>query len=743
MNLKKEAGTCIPFTSPKAFESLKIDFQHSVKRATLETYRKALQTGFDYLKEQSGKHNLTTLKSLFITYKDENDLCDLIQSYLATNIGFKTYRYSAKDDNLKESISHTDITATEARNLLYLIRCHEVSQGVISEQSKAHIAKMKRLETYINKAKKTKSLHQLYKELPEVKTKHIKNIYNGQRINERTELNRIIRAILYWLTYNHQEFTTTKKGGRIFNALTNLSRTYRENEFAFQVKEFDIKSANPQIIDKIFNWNNYKNVYPNLMSSYNISRDKAKELFNSTLNNHRLNRDNAMVIYRRAGYGHEQAEKLASITSGVEKGTFYRYMAKHEAEIINEFTKLNINDNNFIRLHDAVFIEPEFSDLDNVKFNADYGTETTAKANITLDLSISTNKTILTAPAGKNIVRKQTNKPPEPIYKAKHFTFYATEFEVLNANFNINEPEHLKGLAKVKSKEDLFIERVEKLYYIISHLNPNEPHRSFKTCIDYIASHQGISFNKNHIYAKTQEWEYSAEKAKAYIKIRNWEYSGRIQNNRYDFQHLYYEELRECKNYFERIRLKRELNILLRDFRQYGTINAIDKSKYDKRGSTRHIIKKIDELIGIKKVSSIDDFNEVVTKIAHPIREFYIGCAKNVTSERNTAKKFNVSRRLARKINHIIENREDILRKLSNAIQNLETLQDVEALFNPPAKEVEALKPITPQKAFEGARNDDDLKEWNKLERNQKNIYLNNNVNGYLEWKAQTRATAT
>ena len=741
---KKEAETCIPFTSPKAFESLKIDFQDSVKRSTLKTYRNALQTGFDYLKAQSEKYDLTTLRSLFDINKDDNDLCELIKSYLATNIGFKTYRYSAKDEELKESFRHTDITTTEARNLLYLIRCHEVSQGVISERSKKHIAKIKKLETDINKAKKTKSLYQLYDEFPDVKRDRIKNIYNGQRINERTERNKIIRENLYLLTYNHKEFTTTEKDGRVYNALTNLSRTYRENEFPFQVKEYDIKSANPQIIDRIFNWNNYKYVYSNLMSSYNISRDKAKELFNSTINNHRLSRSNAIAIYRRAGYSEKQANELANITSGVEKGTFYRYMAKHEAKIINKFTGINFNDKKFIRLHDAVFIEPEFSDLDNVKFNADYGTETTQKADINLDLSISTNKTILTAPAGKNIVRKYINGSANAIYKAEHFTFYDTEFEVLNANFNINELEYTKGLAKVKSKEDIFIERIEKLYYIINYLNPNKAHSSFKSCIDYIASHQGISFNKNYIYAKLQEWEYAPEKVKAYIKIRNWEYNGRIQNNRYDFQQLYYEELDEYKNYIERVQLKPNLRIFIRDLKQYGTINAIDKNNYRRKGIGRHIIKKIDDLIGIKKASKINQFNEVVKKIADPIRDYYIGYAKNFTTERETAKKFNITRPFAKQVNHILNNHQDIISKLENALHNLETLQDAEALFNEPVKEVEALKPITPQKAFEDARNDEDLKEWNKLSKWQKNVYLNNNkrYNGYLEWKAQTRATA-
>jgi hypothetical protein len=202
--------------------------------------------------------------------------------------------------------------------------------------------------------------------------------------------------------------------------------------------------------------------------------------------------------------------------------------------------------------------------------------------------------------------------------------------------------------------------------------------------------------------------------------------------------------LRECKDHFERIRLKRELNILLTHFRQYGTINAIDKSKYDRNGNTRHIIKKIDKLIGVKKASSINQFNEVVKKIAHPIRDSYIGSAKNFTTERETAKKLNITRPFAKQVNHILNNRQHIISKLENALHNLETLQNVEALFNDPVKEVEALKPVTPQKAFEDARNDEALKDWNKLPKWQKNVYLNNNkgYNGYLEWKHQTRATA-
>ena len=744
-----QPGTSAIPTTPKAFESLKIDFDQAVKKASLQTYRNALDVGFRYLEDEADKHELYTLKGLFASNKGKDDLCDKVQSYLVTNFKWKYYRYTDQvNKKLQESITG-NLTKYEARNILMLIRCHEISKEVLSKPTKERLEETRDLYEYINRQRNKKTLHELYKEMPDIKASRIKDIYTGKRnFSFRSELNRIINANLYLLTYDHERFTSVEKHGRIFNAFTNLSKIYRENEFPFQLKEYDIKSANPQIIDKIFKWSNYTNVYRSLMKARNITRDDAKELFNSTVNKHKLTRSQAEKVYKDAGYSSEQAKQLSALTAGVEKGAFYREMAKHEADIINSFTNANFENRNFIRLHDAVYFEPEFNEIDNPEANADFSAEILPKANISLNLKQNINKIVLTAPGLNTFVTKQyfDKAKAKVIYKGSRFTFYDRDFRLLSANFNINAPIY-ENEGKRTPTDREFIERIKQLYRTLLFLNEgSDVKKIFKRCIEAMAEQEGISFNTAYIYTIMERWHFKPDGGKQYIKQRNWTYFGG-KLGRYQFQSLYYSELGECKQKADNEKLKQDIRKLIEGLKN-DDIYFIDKKNYKRSISTitHALIEEVNEVVGIKTKKQSEVYNKVVQEFATPIKDFLLGVTKSCTSQRELSKHLNVNRRHLAMVISIQQRKEHIIDQLEKALHNLDNVATApEKLFAQP-KEQKKVKPIRPDKAFAEVEHQHALREWNKLNKYQKNIYLNQYVNGFLSWKAQNynqqRATA-
>ena len=725
--------------SPEAFSSLKIDFSEAVKKADTTNFKEALAIGFKYLESQADKHDLYKLKTLFNNYKDKDDLCSNIQSYLATNVKFNYYRYPGQKESRFTEDFKTDLNRYEVRNLLILIRCYEISKGVVSTASKERINQEKDLQAYIVREKAHKSLYKLYAENPEIKKDRIKNYYYYKRkISDRSELNRIIRANLYILTYDHKRFTSTEKDGRVFNALTSLNRIYRANEFAFQLNEFDIKSANAQIIDKLFNFNRYKGVYENLMHKRDIGRDKAKQLFNATLNNHRLSRSQAENIYLQAGYNASEVKKISRITANAKKGSFYRFMSEKETEIINGFIGANFNRKNVIRLHDSIHYEPEFETLEQPIFNGvDYSQELTSKANIFLDLKLNTNSIVLTAPGLTDFVRKQyfNKAKARLIYKGKHFAFYDRDFRVLSANFNINTPVYEDKEQRTPTELE-FIERIKELYKTILYLNRNSNfERIFTDCIEAIAIQEGISFNKNYIYTIMKDWNFSPDDALQYVKQRNWTYFGG-KRSRYKFQSLYYEELAECKQSEDNKRLKVDIEKLIKGLKK-GEIYHIDPIKYKRSRSTNthELIRGIYQLIGIKKVAGFEGYKKVVQEITHPKGDSSLGCVKNYTTKNKLAKKLHINRRFLNQILYVLENTTTIIHRLEAALINLDDFPEIDTLFvEQPSKKT---KPVTSDQAFKEVPYQNALVEWNKLDKYKKQIFLNRKsagYNGFFTW---------
>ena len=354
---------------------------------------------------------------------------------------------------------------------------------------------------------------------------------------------------------------------------------YRENELAFQLVELDIKSANPQIIDKIFGFDNWKNVYSSLMQAYEIDRNEAKILFNSTLNNHYLSVRQAKEVYLKAGYDAKESLILSEATANNGKGSFYRLMANQEGQIMDAFIEANFRNDRQIRLHDAVFYEPEFTTISNaVELGIEFGASIIEKENLHLNLKIDTYKTVLSTPPTEQFIVKAFygKSKVRQVLKTTSFNWYSNNFLQLSATFNISEPIISKEGIYRSPTEVEFIERLQKLYKISMYLNNgNDEH--FKTCIEHSAQH--IQFNRNYIYAVLPTWNFDINDALEYVVNRNWTYHGGISLSLKDFNSLYHKERRQYIDKVNRTKLKQDL-IRLTDAVESNQLYFIDKKKY-------------------------------------------------------------------------------------------------------------------------------------------------------------------
>jgi len=530
------------------------DFQNGVASASLKNYKTTLETGLRILELAS--YDLPVLNDIFKYNQGFNDLCSKVESYLTTNVHFNYYRYTRHDEQLKEDFN-LDISKYDIRSLLILIRCNYIANGAYSIATRSLIESFE----YIDQKKKTTSLEAIKKALPNVSTKYIENRYKDKNDIKRSgEVTKILLSLLYLLSYDHQAFTYKRSEGRTYNAFTSLNKVFRENEMPFQLVELDIKSANPQIIDKIFGFDRWKNVYSNLMENYQIDRNEAKILFNSTLNNHYLSVKDAKEVYLNAGYSPDEANQLAEATANQSKGAWFRLMANQEGEIMQNFMSQNFRTDKVIRLHDACLFEPEFTIIPKaVELGIiEFGKSIIEKENLHLNLKIDTYKTVLSTPSTeKYIVKAFYGKSKvRQVLRTTSFNWYSDNFLQLSASFNISKPIISKEGIYRSPTEVEFIERLQKLYKISMYLNNgNDEH--FKTCIEYLA--QKIDLNKNYIYAVLPTWNFDINDGLEFLVSRSWTYHGGISLSLKDFNSLYHKERRQYIDKVNRTKLKQDL----------------------------------------------------------------------------------------------------------------------------------------------------------------------------------------
>lgn len=676
-------------------------FKTGIKNPTLQNYQKTLKSGLNLLGYFASEYEgLPVLKHLFDTAFDHNHLCSKIESYLVTNIGFHFYRYSRYDHQLKENFD-LDFSKHDARSLLILIRCNYISQGGISKASNGLIDAYE----YIERTKKKMSLESLKNALPDIPAKYIESRYKDDyKFSKQAELIKMIKGNLYLLSYDHKAFTQSETNGRIYNTFTNLNKVYRENELAFQLAEYDIKSANPQIIDFIYGWSNWKTVYSNLMEAYGIDRSEAKIKFNATLNNYKLNKRKAKEVYLNAGYNAEQSTVLATATATAQKGSWFRLMAEHEGRIMQSFINTNLKDIPNIRLHDAVYYEPEFYTVENNESHGiDFGNEILSKENLTLNLKMNTYQTAMTINSNFNFKTSQEfeTNGRKVEYVDEHFTFYNKNFLIINANFNISKPIIEEGIYRTPTDLE-FIERLKKLYKILYFLNESEQY--FYECIEYLyTQNNGLSFNKNYVYEISKKWKFDINDGIEYFKNRNWTFHGEgLRHN--DFQSKYYKARNQYINLIGRRSLKKDLKKLYVALQQ-NKLHFIDKKAYynAKRYDTGFIIDQVHDLIGVKKKEGIENINSAVDHILDNPYNTTTYLVKNVVNLNisQLSKKMRVHRRVAKTYKILIENKTTILNKIHNAIQNIESTVSVENIFHPQISELKNVQTPTAMDAKE------------------------------------------
>ncbi len=162
-------------------------------------------------------------------------------------------------------------------------------------------------------------------------------------------------------------FRRSIKFHREYNIVTKVPKALRYKYTPYNMVEADIKSTNAQIIDKLFNTNIGMSVYENLMTSYGISRDEAKVLYNSTLNNYKLPKSKAVDVYLKAGYPVDIANAIAERTT---TSKIYFDMCKVEETIISEY-RAATRVQNSIRCHDALLMLSTPYNLSNLPSSLD------------------------------------------------------------------------------------------------------------------------------------------------------------------------------------------------------------------------------------------------------------------------------------------------------------------------------------------------------------------------------------
>lgn len=166
---------------------------------------------------------------------------------------------------------------------------------------------------------------------------------------------KMVHALLFLWTNGQNEVIKEVKS-REYHSITQLPSALR---CIIPIKHLsvDLTSANPQIVDSILSTAVAQDVYINLMTKRNITRNEAKVLYNSCLNNHKLTLDKAYKIYFDAGYDEIKAKELSKLTAQVEKGSFYEIMTANEKRLMENYTSiLHINT---YRFHDAIIMQYE------------------------------------------------------------------------------------------------------------------------------------------------------------------------------------------------------------------------------------------------------------------------------------------------------------------------------------------------------------------------------------------------
>jgi hypothetical protein len=104
------------------------------------------------------------------------------------------------------------------------------------------------------------------------------------------------------------------------------------------------------------------------MKAKGISRDMAKQQFNSTVNNHKLKPRTVKGFYLKCGFKPDDALALTKLTAQVPKGSFYEMITANEKTVVEKYQHmLGIRSHRF---HDGLVLSQESIDENHITIPA-------------------------------------------------------------------------------------------------------------------------------------------------------------------------------------------------------------------------------------------------------------------------------------------------------------------------------------------------------------------------------------
>lgn len=268
--------------------------------------------------------------------------------------------YCAKKRSMPQDILHVMKLYEEAHNLdLYKEHQEDISHRVenveraISSHFKNALNPLNNTESiWLNKRVKD-----IYKDLD-------KNKFVYRITVDYLKLS-IVNSIGYLLTQGRGNYKSKEVKNREYHDLVWLPKPLR-CMIPLKYISIDLDSANAQIVDDILGSKIGLNVYQNLMENRNLTREKAKDLFNKTLNRNYLSIGDASTVYLDCGYNKDEAIRLAEMTTKVKKGEFYEVMTKREKKLINNYKEVVSPSVKCFRLHDALIVDLESIECNHI-----------------------------------------------------------------------------------------------------------------------------------------------------------------------------------------------------------------------------------------------------------------------------------------------------------------------------------------------------------------------------------------
>ena len=146
-------------------------------------------------------------------------------------------------------------------------------------------------------------------------------------------------------------------------------------------------------------------------------------------------------------------------------------------------------------------------------------------------------------------------------FKGSNFYIFNHKFDVLSANVDFNkwqevpteyinkEGQTKKYIRKIPVDASEFINRLEKCFRIMKHLNPDENHKEiFTGTINHLLEHSNYLFNARHIIKELLPmWDNGVNDISEYYKNRDWRYCSKEHIEEKDFLTLLFNDKKAHK----------------------------------------------------------------------------------------------------------------------------------------------------------------------------------------------------